>query len=323
MLTAEQQPAGIEQTGFAGLIFRCPACGGSVQAEPLANAMTCSACRFRLGEREGIWLALPRERKDYYARFICEYERIRAAEGRGSDTADYYLSLPFRDLAGRNQSQWEIRARTFRYLSKQILPRLRPDARILDLGAGNGWLCYRLALMGFKPVAVDLLVNDRDGLAAAKHYRARLPSMFPCVQAENTHLPFASEQFEAAIFNASFHYAENYASAVLETLRCLKRGGMLIVADSPWYRTSSSGDQMLAERRALFLERYGTTSDSIPSQEYLTDDRLRDLEQRFGFRWKRHAPFYGLRWALRPWIARCHGRREPARFHIYTAEKSA
>lgn len=323
MLTAQPMPACIGQISTAELMFRCPACGGSLQSEPFPAQMTCSTCRFRICEREGIWLALLPGRRNYYARFISEYERIRAAEGRGSDTSDYYLSLPFRDLSGKNQSQWKIRACTFRFLTQQILPRIHPDARILDLGAGNGWLSYRLALMNFRPVAVDLIINERDGLAAAKHYRSRLHSMFPCVQAENTRLPFDSEQFDAAIFNASFHYAENYSTTLVETMRCLKRGGMIIVADSPWYRKQSSGEQMLAERRRVFLQRYGTSSDSISSQEFLTDHRLQELERDFGFRWKRHSPFYGLRWAMRPWIARWRGRREPARFYIYTAEKSA
>lgn len=323
MLSAMQLPTGTERTLTAGLKFRCPGCGGSLQSGPFLNQMTCSTCAFRLRDDEGIWLALLPERRSYYAQFISDYEQIRAAEGRGSDTEDYYLSLPFCDLSGRNQSQWKIRSCTFCYLCEQILPRVRPAARILDLGAGNGWLSYRLALMGFRPVAVDLLVNKHDGLAAAKHYRSSLHSMFPCVQAENTRLPFEPEQFDAAIFNASFHYAENYSSPILETLRCLKPGGMIIVADSPWYREESSGEQMLAERRARFLNRYGTPSDSIPSREFLTDHRLRKLEQEFGFRWKRHTPSYGVRWAMRPWIARWHGSREPARFYIYTAEKSA
>lgn len=323
MVSAMRTRSGLKQTLAAELMFRCPACGDSLKSEALLAGMACGTCSFRLCEREGIWLALLPERRNYYARFISEYERIRAAEGRGSDTAVYYLSLPFRDLSGRNQSQWTIRACTFRYLSEQILPRVRPGARILDVGAGNGWLSYRIALMGFRPVAVDLLVNEHDGLAAAKHYRSRLHSMFPRVQAESTRLPFASEQFDAAIFNASFHYAENYSSTLLETLRCLKRGGLIIVADSPWYRKPSSGEQMLAERRTAFLERYGTSSDSIPSQEFLTDHRLRELEQEFRLRWERHTPYYGLRWTMRPWIARLRGRREPARFYIYTAEKSA
>jgi SAM-dependent methyltransferase len=269
---------------------------------------------------------LPPERHRHYAQFIADYERIRAAEGRGSNGADYYLALPYTDLSGTNQSQWAIRARTFRNLRDHIFPEIQlaagTNARVLDLGAGNGWLSYRLSLIGLRPVAVDLLVNEQDGLGAARHYQSRLQIMFPRVQAENTHLPFASGQFDAVIFNASFHYSESYASTVSEALRCLKLNGTMIVADSPWYQKESSGTQMVAERRTAFLSRFGTASDSIASQEFLTDGRLQELEQMFGFHWRRREPFYGMRWTMRPWIARIRGRREPARFQIYTARKA-
>lgn len=327
MLSALQKPAAFDEVAPAGLIMRCPRCAGSLEAEPAIPGLICRACLFRLCEREGIWLALPPERQSYFSQFVCDYERIRAAEGRGSDTSEYYLALPDKDLSGRNQLQWAIRARTFRYLAEKILPQVREvggtTARVLDVGAGNGWLSYRLALMGFRPVAVDLLSNDRDGLGAAKHYRGHLQTMFPCVQAENTQLPFASSQFDAVIFSASFHYSEDYSLTAMEAMRCLKPGGMIIVADSPWYPKESSGIQMTKERRALFLSRFGTPSDSIRSREFLTDQRLQDLEQEFGFRWHWHTPFYGVRWSLRPWIARLRGRREPARFRIYTARKTA
>jgi 2-polyprenyl-3-methyl-5-hydroxy-6-metoxy-1,4-benzoquinol methylase len=285
--------------------------------------MVCRKCPFRLLEQNGVWQALPKERQRYYAQFVSDYEQIRRAEGRGSDSSDYYLALPYRDLSGQNQSQWSIRARTFRYLSKWILPQLktsaRPNPRVLDVGAGNGWLSHRLASMGFRPVAIDLLINDRDGLGAAKHFINHLPTMFPRIQAESTHLPFASGQFDAVIFNASFHYAESYSDVVSEAVRCLKPGGMIIVADSPRYRKESSGEQMVAERRAAFLKRFGTESDSIHSREFLTDKRLKDLEKEFELRWQSHTPYYGLRWSMRPLLAHLRRRREPARFRIYTA----
>jgi hypothetical protein len=77
---------------------------------------------------------------------------------------------------------------------------------------------------------------------------------------------------------------------------------------------------MLSERRDSFVARYGFASDSVESLEYLTDDRLRDLERCFGIRWKVISPFYGMRWALRPLMARLAGRREPSSFRIYVAE---
>jgi ubiquinone/menaquinone biosynthesis C-methylase UbiE len=60
----------------------------------------------------GIVHALPPERAAHYARFIKDYERIRAAEGRGSESEDFYLGLPYKDTTGRNSNQWRIRARS-------------------------------------------------------------------------------------------------------------------------------------------------------------------------------------------------------------------
>ena len=77
---------------------------------------------------------------------------------------------------------------------------------------------------------------------------------------------------------------------------------------------------MIAERHAAFVERFGTASDAIRSLEFLTDERLKRLEHHFGVRWRVHTPFYGLRWAMRPLVAKLRGKREPATFRIYVAE---
>jgi ubiquinone/menaquinone biosynthesis C-methylase UbiE len=314
----------------ADLISRCPRCDGSLkvrQSQREENDLICNGCRHSVVLCEGIWIALTEDRTAHYSQFITDYEMIRAAEGRGGQNADYYLALPYTDLSGKNQAQWTIRARTYSYLAKQILPKVQAEmgvnARVLDVGAGNGWMSYRFSQMGLQPVAVDLLVNDQDGLGAAKHYQKHLQEMFPRVQAETTALPFASAQFDAVFFNASFHYAESYEASLQEALRCLRNGGTIVVADSPWYSNESSGEQMIAERQAAFLKRFGTSSNSIRSLEFLTDERLRDLEEKLGIRWERHNPFYGFRWTMRPWIARWNRRREPSRFQIYTARKSA
>jgi hypothetical protein len=52
-------------------------------------------------------------------RFLDDYIKIRHAEGRGSLDSAYYLALPYRDLTGRLQDQWTIRARSYRYLERR------------------------------------------------------------------------------------------------------------------------------------------------------------------------------------------------------------
>jgi SAM-dependent methyltransferase len=309
-----------------GIGLRCPRCSGSMGYLPERDrtSIECPSCRSMLACEHGVWKALLPERAARYARFVRDYESIRTAEGRGSASDDYYLALPYRDLSGRLSAQWTLRARTFRYIEGKLLPRMstlaHPRLRILDLGAGNGWLSYRLANQGHLPVAVDLLTNDQDGLGAARHYLRRLGVLFPRVQAELDNLPFADSQFDLAIFNASFHYSENYEKTVAEALRCLRGGGTVMIADTPWYSDERSGLAMLEERRALFTKQYGFPSDELKSREYLTDLRLKDLERWFGIRWQTHEPYYGMRWHLRPLVARLRRARKPSRFRIYTAK---
>jgi SAM-dependent methyltransferase len=313
-----------EQSGE--IMLRCPGCFGSIgyleQAE--AAEIVCSACGLRLSCEQGIWKALLPDRGARYSQFTNDYESIRASEGRGSAESDYYLALPYRDLSGLLSSQWAIRARTFRYIERNILPRVasltKTCLRILDLGAGNCWMSYRLQSQGHTPVAVDLLTNNQDGLGAASHYKERLGSLFPRVQAELDNLPFADSQFDLAIFNASFHYSENYKKTLAEALRCVRNGGMVLIADSPWYSDEWSGLRMLEERRAFFVERYGFPSDALQSLEFLTDQRLAAMERRFAIRWRAHAPYYGLRWHVRPLLARLRRARKPSRFRIYSAK---
>jgi SAM-dependent methyltransferase len=306
----------VRNTAFTWEIgLQCPCCRADIVG------FDCAYCGFQMQTLQGVVHALPQERASYYARFISEYERIRAAEGRGSQDEAFYLGLPFKDITGRNNKQWSIRARSYQYLSRNILKRQGVRGTVLDLGAGNCWMSFRLALAGYKPVAVELLTNESDGLAAAAHYQKYLAMPLLRFQAEMTNLPFQSEQFDAIVFNASLHYSEDYEASLREALRCLRNGGLLIISDTPWYSREESGRQMVAERHSAFLRRYETASDSVRSLEFLTDERLRTLEERLSIQWTVHSPWYGLQWALRPWMAQLRRRREPSRFRIYTARK--
>jgi len=303
---------------FFDVRLQCPRCRATI------NLLDCQFCGMQMPVENGIVKALPPDRAAHFARFMEDYEHIRAAEGRWSQEDDFYLSLPYKDVSGKNRKQWAIRARSFDHLMKHVLNRSLQNngGRILDLGAGNCWMSYRLALANYRPFAVDLLTNDRDGTGAAEHFRKHLPAMFPRIQAELSCLPFQDGQFDAAIFNASFHYAEDYVATLREALRCVRSDGTVIISDTPWYSREESGRKMVEERNSAFLERYGTASDSIKSLEYLTDERLRTIEDQLGIRWTIHHPPYGLKWAMRPLVARLSNRREPSRFRIYATRKA-
>jgi ubiquinone/menaquinone biosynthesis C-methylase UbiE len=313
--TYEAQSLEASSALHTNLPLQCTRCGAQL------FRLECPECTFIMRVDNGIVLTLPPERAQHFAQFIADYEGIRAAEGRGSESEEYYLGLPYKDTTGRNSRQWVIRSKSYDYLAKNILRQTGGRQSVLDLGAGNCWMSYRLALAGHRPVAVDLLTNNQDGLGAADHYCAYLSHPIPRFQAELTRLPFRDKQFDAVIFNASFHYSEDYKATLREALRCLQNNGCIIVSDTPWYSCEESGRQMVEERQAAFRQRFGTASDSVKSLEYLTDERLRELEKQLSIRWTVHSPWYGVKWAMRPWLAKIGRRREPSRFRIYVARK--
>jgi SAM-dependent methyltransferase len=298
------------------IALRCPACG--VSAADLDHIAPCAACGFGFDIEDGIVHALAPERAAYYARFLEEYAAIRNQEGRGAADPEFYLALPYRDRTGRNSGQWRIRARSYDYFARRVLPRLAAGRRldVLDLGAGNGWMSYRLALAGHRPVAVDISTDARDGLGAARHYLNGSGVRFARFQAELERLPFEGGQFDLAVFNSSFHYATSYDRVLAEARRCLKASGAVVILDTPIYRRFEHGARMREERHRDFAARYGFRSDAVPSIEFLDRAMIEDLSRRLSITFRMHRPWYGLRWHARPLAARLRGRRPPSRFAL-------
>lgn len=318
-LTAVPAPPAV--VGDLGFVFACPRCHGDLVSDGPAT-VRCPADGLVFERRDGIWRFLPPDRAAHFERFVAEYEAIRDAEGRGLADPAFYRALPYRDLSGRFAADWHIRARSFDALVAHVVaPLERERGRllcVLDLGAGNGWLSGRLAARGHQVAAVDLLDNPADGLGAHVHHESR----FLPIQAELDHLPFASGQADLVVYNGALHYSTGYDVTLAEALRVLVPDGVLAVVDSPIYRDASSGRQMLRERAAGFERAYGFASDALPSEGFLTWARLDDLGRDLGVEWTIFRPWYGWRWALRPWKARLRRRREPAAFAVLAARRT-
>ena len=295
--------------------FVCPRCKSEL--EQTANAgLRCPHDGSIFHKVDGIWRFLLPEREETYARFIRDYETIRRSEGRGSADESYYRTLPFHAA-----SDWKIRAASFNAFVKHLIipiEKTGKPVRILDMGAGNGWLSNRLAARGHDVAAIDLTINDFDGLGCFRFYE----STFMPVQAEFDHLPFPDRSVDIILFNASLHYSVDYEQTLRESLRTLGVEGKLVVLDSPVYRDAGSGSSMVREREEQFTKRYGFPSNQLHSENYLTHSRLQELAGKLSLEWKFITPFYSIKWKLRPLFARLFHQREPARFHIIVGKGS-
>lgn len=262
-------------------------------------------------QREGIYRCLSATRLQEIEPFLAHYRRIREADGYRQRKATYYRSLPYVGAQDPQSATWRIRQQTLRNLTR-MLQRLggRP-LRVLDLGAGSGWLSHRLTELGHACVALDWLDDVEDGLGAVAHY----PVRFPCVQADFDDLPLLPRQFDVAIFNASLHYSSDPGRTLQKARAMLVPGGLLVVMDSPVFRTDESGRKMLAAPQFDLRSRNGTPLRW--GVGYLTEARLRQAahDANLTVRWM--GSNGGPGWALKRRIAGLKARRAPARFGLW------
>ncbi|HEX2092271.1 MAG TPA: class I SAM-dependent methyltransferase [Longimicrobiaceae bacterium] len=258
-------------------------------------------------------------------RFRTEYGAHRAAEGR-AHTHEELLALPYL-RTGPLARQWEVRARSFDAFVRRVLVPVAAERagplRLLDLGAGNGWLCRRAALAGHRAVALDLRDDRVDGLGAAGGYLEEAPGLFGRVAASFDALPFRARSFDIAVFNASLHYALDLRAVLAEAARAVRPGGRLVIVDSPFYAREAEGSAMVAEKHRDAERRFGERAGALlalPFVEFLTRERLETASAGLGLVWRRHRVRYPLWYELRPLVARLRHRRPPSRFDLWQTE---
>ena len=293
--------------------FQCE-CGGTFATEP-APAHSCPACGVRLEQEDGVFRCLPPSRLAAAEPFLAQYRVVRQRDGYRADRAEYYRSLPDVEAGDPQWHIWRVRQRSFHRLLWLLRSRKsRAPQAVLDLGAGSGWLSYRLTKAGCRSVAVDLLIDDRDGLGVRGHYDVA----FPCVQADFDALPFVPAQFDVVVFNGSLHYAPDVTSTLCRASRMLAARGILVVVDSPLFEQESAGRAMRARNRERLRTEYGVVLPIEPGEGFLTFPRLSACATTLGMS-ARFFPSYGSFRQRLGWMASRLADPDPAHFGVWVA----
>lgn len=293
-------------------VFVCPACNG-----PLSRAgeiFVCSRCGSPYRRREEVYEFVVPDQFERRGPFLSQYRAVRRADGHRVLSADRYTVLPAVPDDDPRSAEWRIRRESFATAIARAALRSRFARRVLDVGAGNGWLSYQLSQLGHEPVALDLDDDEGDGLRAVC---PRKP--FPLVQADFDAMPFAARQFDVVVMNASLHYSPDPAHTLHEAARLLVPGGTLVVMDSPMFESTADGEAMVADQLEVLRTKYSIARPVRPGVGFLTFDGL----QRFAASIGRKARFFASRgpvgWRLRRALSSYRLGRPPASFGVWVA----
>jgi len=236
-------------------VLRCPECGGRLHFSAVQEAreLLCRKCSSAFPLRRGIPSLIHHDRRTAIEKFCVDYEAMRLAEGWASAQPVYYDTLPFADITGAHVHEWKQRAVTFARVQRWLRRTLyNPNGslRILDVGAGSGWMSRELAKRDHV-VALDVDAGDHGLNAIPLNQRRYL-----AVQGEFDHFPLADGSFHLVMAGASAHHSNDFEKFLREAARVLRHDGWLVVMDSPTYLDATA--QRAAQRRSrVYFEQIG------------------------------------------------------------------
>lgn len=302
------------EPGGAWAPWRCSYCGAALL--PHGEGLRCPDEDRWFGTDDGVHRLLPADRRRALQPFLELYQRTRRDEGWRAERG-----LPRVPPGHPRAKLWAGRAARFeraRSLAGQVLPTARWD--VLEVGAGCAWVSAQLVERGHRVAAIDVNLDPFDGLRAADRL-LDAPERLARGEAEMDELPLAASSFDLVVASGSLHYAHDLPSTLVELRRVTRRGGLLLVLDSPTYRRRPDGEAMVADRMKALERRYGLPIPRESQSSYLVLGELRGVFGSAGWTLEVHGWPGRLREALRDVleIAR-HGRRT-ARFPILLARR--
>jgi len=131
----------------------------------------------------------------------------------------------------------ELLGREFSFIFDNTNPvvqelELDKNAKILDVGTGEGRMAITLALNGYKVLTGELESDEseyakKDWLESAK--KAEIDHLITYKPFNAEKMPFEDEFFDAIFISGTLHHIEDEQAAFTESVRVLKSNGIICI----------------------------------------------------------------------------------------------
>lgn len=272
----------------------CSYCAAPLQGD--THGLLCAREGRWFATHQGVHRLLTQERRRELQPALEAYQRVRRDEGWRAERG-----LPDVPPGHPHAAIWRRRARHFARARSLAHERLgRGPWRVLDVGAGCGWASTRFLEAGHRVAAVDVNLDEEDGLLAANGL-VDDPAGLPRAEADMEALPLEPASMDLVLAAGVLHHAARPARTLVEIRRVTRREGLVVVLDSPVYRSAVDGETMVAERADEQARRYGFAAPAF-GQGYLLRSELEALFEGAGWRLEVHG-----------WPGRARDRARPRR----------
>lgn len=306
--------SGVVRHAAHGPLWCCSYCAAPLEVQ--AHGLYCSAEERWFATLDGIHRLLPEERRREMQAFLELYQRVRRDEGFKVEP-----ELPEVPRGHPHHALWQVRGRHFRRGLELAAEYLGAGPwRVLDVGAGCCWASARLIEQGHDVVAVDVNLDPEDGLRAAAGLGVDLGRLARA-EAEMDALPLEPGAFDLVLAAGALHYSPNVGRTLVELRRVTRRGGALLVLDSPTFRSRPDGEAMVARRMRDHARRYEVILPRESQSGYLVLEELPGLFERAGWNLTVHGWPGAIRERLRDVIEVLRHGRRTARFPIFLARR--
>lgn len=129
---------------------------------------------------------------------------------------------------------------------QKIIGTPKPNASVLDLGAGRGIASYAFARDGWDVTALEPDPSEIVGLGAMKQLISQTGVDFRIVDAWGELLPFEDNAFDVVYCRQVLHHARDLNQLISEMVRVLKPGGTFLATREHVLQHEDQLDQFLA-----------------------------------------------------------------------------
>lgn len=197
------------------------------EREVRQGSLSCGRCHRRFPVVDGIAELMP-EAPDFVLAESAGLDRF--AEVMRSDGWDRQRILALPDI---ELGYWQGQAGAMRALRERV--RFQPGARLLDVGSNTCWASNIFAGLGLDVIALDICMNELQGLRTADCFIADRGVFFERIRSTMFAPALASESLDYVFCCEVLHHNDraHLRQTLGELFRVLRPGGRLLVINEP------------------------------------------------------------------------------------------